>query len=117
MPSLNGLNSCCVPLQPSEDLYDQKPAEPQPEPAAPAPSSGVTVQTAPRSSRFLYMDDVPSTDDSPIKKSGSSHVAAPSTNADFFSDFGGSPAKTSFSSGRTKPQVGYSSFTCPILPL
>ncbi|KAG0604919.1 hypothetical protein M758_9G019300 [Ceratodon purpureus] len=98
-----GLGVKKLTTKPSEDLYDQKPAEVQPEPVAPAPSSA-TTQTAPRSSRFLYMDDVPSSDDSPKKKSGSSHVAAPSTNADFFSDFGGSPVKSSFSSGRAKPQ-------------
>jgi ADP-ribosylation factor GTPase-activating protein 2/3 len=104
-------------VQPSEDLYDQKPAEVQPEPVVAAPSSGATTQTAPRSSRFLYMDDVPSSDDSPKKKSSSSHVAAPSANADFFSDFGGSPVKSSFSSGRAKAQVCYSFFTCSILVL
>ncbi|XP_024368706.1 probable ADP-ribosylation factor GTPase-activating protein AGD8 [Physcomitrium patens] len=89
----------------SEDLYDQKPAEVQPEPAAPALSSGATTQSAPRSSRFLYMDDVPASNDSDHKNSSSSHVAPPSTNSDFFSEFGGSPVKSSFNSGRAKTQV------------
>lgn len=92
-------------VQPSEDLYDQKPAEAQPVPAAPTPAAGETMQSAPKSSRFLYMDDVPSSNASDQMNSSSSHVAAPSTTRDFFMDFGGAPIKSSFNSGRSKAQV------------
>lgn len=98
-------------VQPSEDLYDQKPAETPPELAAPAPASGTTVQSAPKSSRFLYMDDVPSSNGSDKESSSSSHIAAPSTTTDFFSEFGEAPIKSSFNSGRSKAQASYSFFT------
>jgi ADP-ribosylation factor GTPase-activating protein 2/3 len=97
-------------MQPSENLYDQKPAEVVPEPVAPAPAPGGTMQSAPRTSRFVYSDDPPPTTES--NGNGNSkigHVAAPSTVADFFSEFGASPIKPSYSNGRSKAQVWFSS--------
>jgi len=46
------------------------------------------------------MDDIPSSNDYDKKTSSPNHVAAPSTNSDFFSDFGGSSIKSSFNNGR-----------------
>lgn len=102
-------------MQPSEDLYDQKPAEIVAKPAAPAPSSGGTIQSAPRTSRFVYSDDSLPTSETNgngngISKTG--HVAAPSTVADFFSEFGASPIKASYSNGRTKAQVWFNFILC-----
>jgi len=97
-----GLGVRKLTTKPSEDLYDQKPAEVQPEPAAPAPAAGDTIQSAPKSSRFLYMDDIPSSNAADQENSSSSHVAAPSSTRDFFSDFGGAPVKSSYGSGRSK---------------
>lgn len=95
-------------MQPSENLYDQAPAEIQPEPVAPALTSGGMNQSAPRSSRFVYMDDSPpeSVSDS-NSNSNTGHVAAPSTPADFFSEFGSSPIRPSYGSGRSKAQACY----------
>lgn len=102
------MSICGVVMQPSENLYDQAPAEIQPEPVAPALTSGGMDQSAPRSSRFVYMDDSPpeSVSDSNIN-SNTGHVAAPSTPADFFSEFGSSPVRPSYGSGRSKSQVSY----------
>jgi ADP-ribosylation factor GTPase-activating protein 2/3 len=92
-------------LQPSEDLYDQKPAEIVPESLAPAPTSGGTMQSAPRASRFVYSDDsLPTSESNANVNSKTGHVAAPSTVADFFAEFGASPIKPSYSNGRTKAQ-------------
>jgi hypothetical protein len=68
------------------------------------------MQSAPRTSRFVYSDDPPPTTES--NGNGNSkigHVAAPSTVADFFSEFGASPIKPSYSNGRSKAQVWFSS--------
>ncbi|XP_024370893.1 probable ADP-ribosylation factor GTPase-activating protein AGD8 isoform X2 [Physcomitrium patens] len=93
--------------KPNEDIYDQKPAEVQT--TAPAPLPAETLKPAPLSSRFLYMDDNQACNNSDHKNSNSSHVAAPSTNADFFSECGGSSMKSSFDSGRTKNSSAISS--------
>lgn len=57
--------------QRSEDLYDQKPVEVQPEPTTSTPVFGVTTQLAPRSSHFLYVDDITSSNDYDKKDSSS----------------------------------------------
>lgn len=100
-----------VMLQSSEDLYDQKPAEPEPTPVAPAPApAGGVVQSAPRTSRFIYTDEVSPTSVSNSDNNNQStngHVTAPATVADFFAEFGASPIRPSFSNGRSKAQVLY----------
>ncbi|KAG0560554.1 hypothetical protein KC19_10G189400 [Ceratodon purpureus] len=100
-----GLGIRKLTTKPSEDLYDQKPAEVVPEPVAPAPAPGGTMQSAPRTSRFVYSDDSPPTTESNGNgNSKAGHVAAPSTVADFFAEFGASPIKPSYSNGRSKTQ-------------
>ena len=101
-----------VMMQSSEDLYDQKPAEPEPTPVAPAPAAatpaGGVVQSAPRTSRFIYTDEVSQTSVSNSDNNNHSmngHVTAPATVADFFAEFGASPIRPSFSNGRSKAQV------------
>lgn len=102
---LNRALSICMLLsstQQRENIYDQKPVEPTPEPVAPAvmPSA---VQSAPRTSRFVYTDDQPSSN---TNNSASGHVMAPSTAGDFFMEFGGSGGSRRQSSGsRPKAQV------------
>lgn len=97
---------CCLLMQPSEDLYDQKPAEIVSEPVIPAPTPGGTGQSAPRTSRFVYSDDSLSTSESNGNRtSKTGHVTKPSAVADFFTEFGATPIRTSYSNGRSKAQV------------
>ncbi|CAM6085071.1 unnamed protein product [Calypogeia fissa] len=95
-----GLGLKKVSTKPSENIYDQKPVEPPPEPVAPAAMPSV-VQSAPRASRFVYTDDQPSN----TTNSTSGHVTAPSTAGDFFMEFGGSGSRRATSSSRPKAQV------------
>ncbi|KAL3677197.1 hypothetical protein R1sor_027145 [Riccia sorocarpa] len=85
----------------TENLYDQKPVEPPPEPVASSTNS--VTQSAPRASRFVYTDDQPSDTSS----SATGHVSAPSTGGDFFTEFGSSSdhRRQTSSSSRGKVNV------------
>jgi ADP-ribosylation factor GTPase-activating protein 2/3 len=96
-----GLGLRKMSTKPSENIYDQKPVEPTPEPVAPTAMPSV-VQSAPRASRFVYTDDQPS---NTTNHSTSGHVMAPSTAGDFFMEFGGSGSRRQTSSSRPKVQV------------
>lgn len=97
-------------MQSSENLYEQKPEE-APAPVPSTTNNNVSARSS-LSSRFEYVDNVPS----PELDSGSSnafnHVSAPKSSS-FFADFGmdsGFPKK--FGSSTSKLQV---SPTCTIL--
>lgn len=110
LPTHASHSDSCLVMQPSESLYDQKPAEIPPEPVAAVPAvSGGVSQSAPRTSRFVYTDDAPPPSVSNSNStSNTGHVAAPSTMGDFFAEFGpSSGARSSYSSGRAKIQVCY----------
>lgn len=90
-------------MQPSENLYDQKPEEP----IVPVSSSTATKTPATGSSfasRFEYVENVQSSD---VNSSGShvvSHVAPPKASG-FFAEFGmdgGFPKKASSSSSKVQ---------------
>lgn len=72
-------------MQPSESLYDQKPEEPAPVVAPLARSS--TTQTSTFSSRFEYLENLPSTETVSGGFQVTGHVAPPKS-SNFFSEFG-----------------------------
>eukprot|EP00249_Psilotum_nudum_P025400 c2981_g1_i1 orf=273-1508(-) len=88
----------------NENLYDQKPVELPPE-HAPA-ATGAILQSAPRTSRFVYSEDQEASDNGVV----SGHAVAPSAGGDFFTDFGSSlGSRKATSTSHPKPQIEESS--------
>ncbi|KAI5063388.1 hypothetical protein GOP47_0021935 [Adiantum capillus-veneris] len=89
--------------KPSENLYNQKPMEPPPESAVPSASNGATQPL--QSSRFIYTEDSLPVSNG-LKSTSNGHISAPSSAADFFSEFGGlSSIKKQPVNGRPKAQI------------
>ncbi|GBG64880.1 hypothetical protein CBR_g48348 [Chara braunii] len=96
----------------SDSLYEQKPDNPQPQPAVSEPaaqggqsgsSKGLQPPPGPapsRSSRFTYEE--PSQVTASSGSSSGGHIAPPSSSGDFFSEFGSSSARRQSNSGRQK---------------
>nr|UWU44368.1 hypothetical protein [Huperzia serrata] len=84
--------------KPNESLYDQKPIELPPEPIVPRTA---VAQSAPRTSRFVYMEDEPAL----TTNSNTGHVSAPSAAGDFFNDFTSSKIQKASANNRLKAQV------------
>lgn len=89
-------------LQPSENLYDQKPEEPAP----PVPSSTNTTPKAGTSfaSRFEYVDTVQSAELTSGGPQVISHVSPPKSSS-FFAEFGMDSGFQKKSSNTSKVQV------------
>ncbi|KAJ7529774.1 hypothetical protein O6H91_15G065000 [Diphasiastrum complanatum] len=97
--SAGGLGVKKLTFKPNEGLYDQKPIELPPEPIVPTTA---VAQSAPRTSRFVYMDDQPAFTAS---SSNTSHVSAPSATGDFFNDFTSIGNPKAASNSRSKVQI------------
>lgn len=90
--------------KPNENLYNQKPLEPSPDPVTPANTA--MKQPSP-SSRFIYLDDTfPSTKSTVVAPGSNGHISAPLGAADFFSEFGSFPSlKQQSITGHPKAQI------------
>jgi len=90
-------------MQPSENLYEQKPEEPV-VPAVSTPASSTSMASPSFGSRFEYVENVQSSDTS----SGGTHVinhVAPPKSSNFFAEFGmdsGFPKKASSNSSKSQ---------------
>ncbi|GLJ34253.1 hypothetical protein SUGI_0688440 [Cryptomeria japonica] len=96
-----GLGVKKLTAKPNENLYDQKPSEVPI--VTPVATSSVTESAPPRTSRFSYAEEQSMTNYD--GQSSSSHVPAPSTSMDLFSEYGLSGNRKSGGSSRPRPQV------------
>ena len=87
-------------LQPSDSLYEQKPAEAPPPSAA---AAAVAADSGPRGSRFAYNDDVVQQMTATANSMGG-HALAPVAAGDFFADLHSGTTSRPVGS-RPKPQV------------
>ena len=92
----------CLP-QPSDSLYDQKPAEAPPPSAAAAAAGAAAADSGPRGSRFAYNDDVVQQMTAAANSVGG-HASAPVAAGDFFADLHSGTTSRPVGS-RPKPQV------------
>uniref|UniRef100_A0A0D6QXQ3 Arf-GAP domain-containing protein n=1 Tax=Araucaria cunninghamii TaxID=56994 RepID=A0A0D6QXQ3_ARACU len=86
--------------KPNENLYDQKPSD---LPIVPPVATSSVMESAPQTSRFAYDEEQPTM--SSDGYSFSSHVPAPVTGVDLFSEFGISGNQKSGNISRSRPQV------------
>lgn len=89
--------------KPSEDLYEQKPSE---LPIVPTVVASSGIDPAPRTSRFTYAEEQPTSSD---VQSTSGHVPAPVSSMDLFSEFGLSGNRRSGNSSHPRPKIEESS--------
>lgn len=80
-----GLGARKLTSKPSENLYEQKPEEPAP--ALPLVTESTTARSKSRTSRFEYVENVPSAGSSCEGNKAFGHVAPPKS-SNFFGEFG-----------------------------
>lgn len=102
-----GLGARKLTTKPSESLYEQKPEEPAP--ALPSVAESTTARSKPHTSRFEYVENVPSAGSSSVENQAFGHVAPPKS-SNFFGEYGMDSAYHKKStSGSSKMQVEESS--------
>ena len=102
-----GLGARKLTTKPSESLYEQKPEEPAP--ALPSVAESTTARSKSHTSRFEYVENVPSAGSSSAENQAFGHVAPPKS-SNFFGEYGmDSGYHKKSTSGASKMQVEESS--------
>ncbi|XP_020165334.1 probable ADP-ribosylation factor GTPase-activating protein AGD8 [Aegilops tauschii subsp. strangulata] len=102
-----GLGARKLTTKPSESLYEQKPEEPAP--ALPSVAESTTARSKSHTSRFEYVENVPSAGSSSPENQAFGHVAPPKS-SNFFGEYGmDSGYHKKSTSGASKMQVEESS--------